>query len=63
MGVPHPGKWELVLNSDDQAYNGSGVSVKKELITENEPWMGQEQAIVVDLPPLSGLVFKRKFGK
>ncbi|WP_313516575.1 1,4-alpha-glucan branching protein GlgB [Sphingobacterium sp.] len=63
LGVPHPGKWELILNSDDQAYNGSGVSVKKELVTENEPWMGQEQAIVVDLPPLSGLVFKRKFGK
>jgi 1,4-alpha-glucan branching enzyme len=63
LGVPHDGQWELLLNSDDPKFNGSGVKVKKVVKSEKEPWMGQEQSIVIDLPPLSGLIFKRKLGK
>lgn len=63
LGVPHAGQWELVLNSDDAEFNGSAVPVKKVISTENISWMGQDQSITVDLPPLSGLIFKRKLGK
>jgi len=63
IGVPHSGEWELVLNSDDPIYNGSGFSVDKKVKADNEPWMGQGQSITLNLPPLSGLIFKRKVGK
>ena len=62
VGVPHAGQWELVLNSDDVNFNGSGVRVRDVVTADRMSWMGQDQSIEIDLPPLSGLVFKRKFG-
>ncbi len=59
IGAPHEGNWELVLNSDDAKYNGSAVAVKKKVATESVYWMNQKQSIVLDVPPLAGLVFKR----
>ncbi|MGM1430053.1 1,4-alpha-glucan branching protein GlgB [Sphingobacterium lactis] len=59
VGVPHLGKWKMVLNSDDMIYNGSGVGVKKEITAEKIFWMNQEQSISLDLPPLSGIILKR----
>ena len=63
VGVPHPGDWELILNSDDIHYNGSGVAVKKDITAEPTFWMNQNESISLDLPPLSGLVYKRKLKK
>ncbi|MGV6943533.1 1,4-alpha-glucan branching protein GlgB [Sphingobacterium kyonggiense] len=60
LGVPHPGEWELLLNSDDQTYNGSGIAVKKSVTADPVFWMNQKQSISLDLPPLAGLIFKRK---
>ena len=62
VGVPHDGQWELVLNSDDVNFNGSGVRVRDVVTADRMSWMGQDQSIEIDLPPLSGLVFKRKLG-
>ncbi len=62
VGVPHAGQWELVLNSDDVNFNGSGVRVRDVVTADRMSWMGQDQSIEIDLPPLSGLVFKRKLG-
>ncbi|QBR13011.1 1,4-alpha-glucan branching protein GlgB [Sphingobacterium sp. CZ-2] len=63
IGVPHPGEWELLLNSDDMSYNGSAVGVKKQVSTDPTFWMNQNQSFSLDLPPLSGLIFKRKIKK
>jgi len=59
VGATHAGTWELVLNSDETKYNGSGVSVKKKVATDAVFWMNQKQSIVLDIPPLAGLIFKR----
>lgn len=63
IGVPHPGEWELLLNSDDMSYNGSAVGVKKQVSTDPTFWMNQNLSFSLDLPPLSGLIFKRKIKK
>ncbi|MFZ4262672.1 1,4-alpha-glucan branching protein GlgB [Sphingobacterium sp. HJSM2_6] len=62
VGVPHLDQWELVLNSDDLSFHGSGVGIRSSVKAEAIHWMNQSQSMVIDLPPLSGLVFKRKLG-
>lgn len=59
IGVPQPGSWELLLNSDEQKYQGSGIAVKKKVQAESTYWMNQQQSILLDIPPLGGLILKR----
>jgi len=59
LGLPHHGDWEVVFNSDDEKYFGSGFEVEKEVSTEAVHWQGRPQSVVIDLPPLSGLILKR----
>ena len=55
VGVPQPGRYREVLNSDSQYYGGSNVG-NTVLPTEPVPCMGQPHSIVVTLPPLAGIV-------
>lgn len=57
VGVPHGGNWEVVFNSDDTVYFGSGLETANR---KSEPisWMQQQQSVCIDLPPLGGLVVK-----
>lgn len=50
--------WEIILNSDDKKYGGSGIipNVNK---VENKKCMGRNFALELRLPPLSGLILKR----
>lgn len=59
VGVPFLGEWESIFNSDDPTYHGSGIN---QSIVNAEPtsWMHCDQSISIDLPPLAGLVWKRK---
>ncbi len=59
VGVGHGGTWEVMLNSDDLKYHGSGI-VADTAETEPIHWMGQTQSMLVNLPPLGGVVFRRK---
>ncbi|WDF67655.1 1,4-alpha-glucan branching protein GlgB [Sphingobacterium oryzagri] len=58
VGVPVTGDWEVLLNSDDQSFYGSGVE-QTNCSAEPIAWMNFEQSIKVKLPPLAGLVLKR----
>jgi 1,4-alpha-glucan branching enzyme len=56
LGVPRPGAWRELLNSDSRFYGGSdlgnpGVLHAEPVACMNEPW-----SILVTLPPLAGLV-------
>lgn len=50
--------WEIILNSDDKKYGGSGIipNVNK---VENKKCMGRNFALELRLPLLSGLILKR----
>ncbi|MNY11808.1 1,4-alpha-glucan branching enzyme GlgB [compost metagenome] len=58
IGVEKDSKWEVVLNSDDAKYSGSGIeaNISEEL---DEAWDNRENSMILRLPPLSGLVLKQ----
>lgn len=59
IGVNSGTSWEVILNSDDKKYGGSGVDAH--IFKENhEPWMNRNQSISINLPPLAGIVLKQK---
>jgi len=56
LGVPGPGEWHEVLNSDSRFYGGSDLGNAGILHAEPVPCMHQPWSVVVTLPPLAGLV-------
>ena len=58
VGVPAAGKYALLLNSDDKEFGGAGLGDKGQLSTEKVACHGQEQSIVIDLPPMSGAIYR-----
>lgn len=59
MGTDNGVSWELLLNSDDEKYGGSGV--KPKILSESdEGWNFRERSVLVKLPALSAVVFKQK---
>jgi 1,4-alpha-glucan branching enzyme len=58
IGVPAGSQWNVVFNSDDEKYAGSGVraDIFKE---EEENYKGHQKSISINLPPLSGIVLRK----
>lgn len=54
MGVPNPGSYKEILNSDDKKYGGSGVT-NGTVKSEKGPMHGFDQHISLTLPPMSTL--------
>lgn len=61
-GLPAGGEWEILLNSDDKQYGGSGVK-QPAVEAEETEWMGQPWSANFVLPPLAGLVLRRRAPK
>jgi hypothetical protein len=59
LGVPEPGRYRVLLNSDSSFYGGSNTG-EQILHTEPTPWMGHPCSIVLTLPPLAGVILKRE---
>mgnify|MGYP003575125757 CR=1 FL=1 len=59
VGLPHHGDWDVIFNSDDEQFYGSGFKLKEEITAERIHWHGRSQSALLDLPPLSALVLKR----
>ncbi|MDR2670906.1 MAG: 1,4-alpha-glucan branching protein GlgB, partial [Oscillospiraceae bacterium] len=59
LGVPTPGRYREVLNSDDADFGGWGHKNPCDLHTENAEWLGRPHALTFTLPPFSA-VFLRK---
>lgn len=58
VGVPTAGHWEVIFNSDDRAYYGSGLE-QEPVASDPIFWMNKTNSIQLNLPPLAGLVLKR----
>jgi 1,4-alpha-glucan branching enzyme len=58
IGVPQPGRWREILNSDAKELGGSGRGNLG--IVESRPirWNGRHHSINVTLPPLGAVFFK-----
>ncbi|MGZ4750379.1 MAG: 1,4-alpha-glucan branching protein GlgB [Oryzihumus sp.] len=55
VGLPHPGRWNEVLNTDASGYGGSGVGNLGAVEADEVPWHGQPYSAVLTLPPLGAL--------
>ena len=58
FGVPRPGYYKEILNSDAEIYGGSGVGNKGGVQSKPERSNQWEYSIKVTLPPLAVVVFK-----
>jgi 1,4-alpha-glucan branching enzyme len=58
IGVPAPGFYRELLNSDSTYYGGSNMGNSGGLPSEPTPWQGREHSIMITVPPLGVVFFK-----
>jgi len=58
IGVPKPGYYREILNSDAAAYWGSNVGNNGGQEAAPEPWHGHPYSLLLTLPPLATIMFK-----
>jgi 1,4-alpha-glucan branching enzyme len=59
IGVPLPGNYREVFNSDSMYYGGSNQgNGMAPLHTEARPWMNRAHSLALTLPPLAGIVLR-----
>ena len=60
VGVPAPGYWREIANSDAGDYGGSGMGNLGGVTTQPVPAHGRLQSLTLTLPPLSTLILKHE---
>jgi len=55
LGLPLAGRWEESLNTDADAYSGSGVGNMGSVMADGRKWHGQPASATLTLPPLGTL--------
>lgn len=62
IGVNAGTHWEVIFNSDDQKYGGSGVDA--DILNEKqEEWMRHPKSVTVKLPPMAGIILRQRKDK
>ena len=60
VGTPREGDWELVFNTDEPTFGGSGFPVVEMASSKPEPWNMRDNSIEIAVPGLAGLVYRRR---
>ena len=55
IGVPSPGSWKIVLDTDDNKYGGSAYLKRKTIRTSAKKYHNRPHSLMVNLPPLAML--------
>lgn len=58
VGVPLPGKYKEIFNSDAEEYGGSGHGNRRVKNSKTVSWDGREESISIEVPPLGVCVFR-----
>ena len=59
IGVPGPGDYEEIFNSDSEFYGGSNMGNGGiVLVADEREWMGRPFSLSLILPPLAGIVLR-----
>ena len=58
LGLPHPGRYKQLLNTDAEKYCGGGFGVVKSITAEEVPAHGLDYSAVITLPPLATMWFE-----
>jgi len=59
IGVPLPGLWAELLNSDAGKYGGSGQGNRRAIRASKTPMHGRPYSLTLTLPPLAAVFLKR----
>jgi 1,4-alpha-glucan branching enzyme len=59
VGLPVPGYWREILNTDAACYGGSNLGNAGGSHSEAQGWDGRDHSLVLTLPPLGLLVLKQ----
>jgi len=60
LGVPSQGQYHEIMNSDSSHYGGTNIGNSGIIYSENKRWMDQPHSLVLNLPPLAGIVLEYK---
>jgi len=60
IGVPEEGEYEVIFNSDSIFYSGSNAGSHSNIHAETTPWMNRPASVSLSLPPLAGLILKKR---
>jgi 1,4-alpha-glucan branching enzyme len=58
VGVPRPGFYREVLNTDSAIYGGGNVGNAGGAPSNPVPWMGQPQSVTLTIPPLAAVFLR-----
>jgi 1,4-alpha-glucan branching enzyme len=58
IGLPVPGTYQEILNTDATVYGGSNVGNNGQVVAEETPWDRQTHSALISLPPLSMVWFE-----
>ncbi len=58
VGLPHPGRWREIMNTDATLYAGSGAGNMGAVEATETPWNGFPASAEVFLPPLATVYFE-----
>jgi 1,4-alpha-glucan branching enzyme len=60
LGVPAPGRWRELLNTDARDYGGAGIGNHGGVQASDQGAHGLAHSLVLTLPPLSTLMFRQE---
>lgn len=60
IGVPYPGTYREILNSDYPGFGGSGKCNPGPLVAEPIPCHGEPYSITVNVPPIGGILLMKE---
>ena len=58
VGVPAPGRWKELLNSDAVVYGGGSLGNGGDYETEMQSADDFDQSLLIELPPLTLVIFR-----
>lgn len=58
IGVPYPGEYELLLNTEDVNYGGTWTKLERKFHTEKIPFTGQPYSFTATLPAMGALLIR-----
>ena len=60
IGLHAKESWELIFNTDDRQFWGSGYNLRQKSKTIRKAWNGRKHMLEIDIPPLSVTIYKLK---
>ena len=60
IGVPIPGEYEEIFNSDSEHYAGANVGNGSGLGADSIPWQERDYSLLITIPPLGATFLRPK---